>query len=97
MTTITTDSRVVRASELLVANLDHETILLGVDQGAYYGLVGSAQRIWQQMERPRRVSEIIAALTARYEIDEEICQRETCAFLAQLADEGLIHILKADV
>ena len=90
---ITLETRVARALGLLDAELDNETILLGVEQSAYFGLDATAQRIWQAIEQPCRVSEIVAALTARYDVDENLCATQTCAFLEQLAAEGLVQIV----
>lgn len=78
---------------LIGAELDDETILLGLEQGVYYGLDATAQRIWQQIEQSRQVLEIVAALTVRYDVDESRCAAQTCAFLEQLAAEGLVQIV----
>ncbi len=90
---ITLATRVTRVPRLIGAELDDETILLGLEQGVYYGMDATAQRIWQQIEQPRQVSEIVAALTARYDVDESRCAAQTCTFLEQLVAEGLVQIV----
>lgn len=89
------ETRVARNPRLIGAELDDETVLLGVEQAAYFGLDATAQAIWQQIEQPRRVAEIVAALTARYDVDPAQCTAQTCAFLEKLADAGLIEIVAA--
>lgn len=92
---ITLETRVARNPKLIGAELDDETVLLGVEQAAYFGLDATAQAIWHQIEQPRRVDEIVAALTTRYAVDPAQCAAQTCAFLEKLAGEGLIEILVA--
>ncbi|MFZ1753536.1 MAG: PqqD family peptide modification chaperone [Caldilineaceae bacterium] len=90
---ITLETVVTRAPGLIGAELDNETVLLGVEQAAYFGLDATAQAIWQQIEQPARVSEIVAALTARYAVDPAQCAAQTCAFLEQLSAENLVEIV----
>ena len=91
MTSITLDTTVARSDGLLAAELDDETVLLGMEQQAYFGLDKTGQAIWQQMEQPRRVREIVAALTARYAVEPDVCAAQTLAFLRTLASQGLIR------
>ena len=90
---ITLETRVARNPSLIGAQLDDETVLLGVEQSAYFGLDTTAQTIWQAIEEPRRVREIVAALTARYDVDPARCAAQTCAFLEQLVTAGLAQIV----
>ncbi len=90
---IALETRVARVPGLIGAQLDNETILLGVEQSAYFGLEATAQAIWQEIEQPRRVSEIVTSLTARYEVDAARCAAQTCAFLEQLVAAGLAQIV----
>lgn len=92
MPSITLDTTVARRDGLLAAELDNETVLLGVEQGAYFGLETTAQAIWQELAQPRQIAEIVAALTARYDIDQARCAAQTLAFVEQLAAEGLVQI-----
>jgi len=92
MPSITLDTTVARSDGLLAAELDDETVLLGMEQQAYFGLDKTGQAIWQQMEQPRRVREIVAALTARYAVEPDVCAAQTLAFLRTLASQGLIRI-----
>ena len=40
------EDKLSRAEELLSTELDQETVLMSIDAGAYYGLAGPAQSIW---------------------------------------------------
>lgn len=90
---VTLETVVARALGLIGAELDDETILLGVEQSAYFGLDTTAQAIWQAIEQPRRVGEVVEGLTARYNVHPAQCAAQTCTFLEQLAAEGLVQIV----
>ena len=89
---ITLDTVVVQTPNLLSADLDGETVLLGVEQGAYFGMEDVAHRIWRTLAEPQPVRKIIANLTAIYDVDEDLCAAQTVTFLAQLLAEGLIAV-----
>jgi len=90
---ITLETRIARNPAFIGAELDDETILLGVEQSAYFGLDTTAQAIWHSIEQPRPVREIVDTLTARYDVDSAQCAAQTCAFLEQMAAEGLVQIV----
>lgn len=89
---ITLDSVVVQSTGLTTAELDDETILLGMAQDAYYGMAATAQHIWQEVAQPQSVRVLVAKLTTRYAVDTAVCADQTCAFLSQLHAEGLILV-----
>jgi hypothetical protein len=91
---ITLETRVVRTPGLISAELDNETILLGLEQAAYFGMEATAQRIWREIERPRRVAEIVASLTAHYAVDESLCAAQTCTFVETLVAEGVAQVVE---
>lgn len=85
-------SIVVQSEHLLTSELDGETVMMSLERAAYYGLDATAQRIWNLIAQPCRVSDICAQLVAEYAVEPEVCQREVIAFLAELNKEGLVRI-----
>ena len=89
---IDSDSIVVRNDEPLAANVDKEVVLLSVQVEAYFGLGEIGSDIWEMIATPLPVSELCARLTERYDVDSDVCERDTLAFLAELLREGLIRV-----
>lgn len=86
------DARVRRRGGLIEAEVDGELIGLEVRQGVCYGFNGTATRIWALIEEPRKISEIVAALRAEYEVDAATCARDVRALLGQFEADGLVEL-----
>ena len=87
------ESKVQRSSEPLQAGLDGEVVMMSVEKGSYYGLDPVGSRIWELLEAPRKVSEVVDELLDVYEVEPEVCQRDTVSFLEALIDEGLAEVI----
>lgn len=85
------ETRYSRNPSVLSARLgDDELALLGAAQGKYYGLNGTATRIWELLETPSTLDEICATLVSEFEIDRGTCEQETRALLDELVAEALV-------
>lgn len=84
---------VVQTDQLLTSELDGETVLMSVTQAAYYGLDDTAQRIWKLIAQPYRVADLCDRLIAEYAVERAACERDVCAFLNELHQEGLIRVV----
>ncbi len=79
-------------SEMLSTEIDQETILMSIDAGAYYGLKGSAQSIWEKLETPLTFSALVDGLVKEYRISPEACAADLEGFLAEMEREGLLSV-----
>jgi hypothetical protein len=91
--TIDLSETVVQTENLLTSELDGETVMMSLARAAYYGLDATAQRIWSLLAQPCRVADLCDQLVAEYAVDPQVCQREVCAFLTELNQEGLIRVV----
>jgi hypothetical protein len=92
MADITLDNFVVRAGLLLATDLDEETILMSIEQGAYYGMEATARRIWQLLEQRLQVASLCQQLATEYNIVPDVCRPDVLSFLEELRSEGLIVV-----
>jgi len=88
------NSTVKRSSEPLQAGLDDEVVMMSVEKGSYYGLDPVGARIWELLESPKQVSEVVADLLEAYEVEKDVCERETIAFVQSLLGEDLAEIVE---
>jgi hypothetical protein len=93
MVTIDLNTTVIHSDHLLTTELDGETVMMSLTQAAYYGLDATAQRIWNLIAKPCRVSEVCETLIAEFAVEREVCEQQVCAFLTELNEEGLIRIV----
>ncbi|MGF1501922.1 MAG: PqqD family peptide modification chaperone [Paracoccaceae bacterium] len=80
-----------RADGVLDADLHGETLMMSVEQGAYFAIAGAGTRIWSALAEPRRPSEIVAVLLAEYDVSPERCRSEAWGFLETLLARRLIE------
>lgn len=80
---------VTQSSGVIGAEVDGETVLIGVDTGRYYGFdpVGSA--IWLAIATPIRVDALCAKMIAHFAGDARAITLETRTFVARLLSRGL--------
>lgn len=87
------DSKVKRSEEPLQAGLDDEVVMMSVEKGSYYGLDPVGARIWEMLESSRTVREIVDNLLETYEVEQDVCERETISFLETLIEEDLAEVV----
>jgi hypothetical protein len=89
---LTLNSIIQRDSEVLVAEAAQDLIMVNIASGYYYGLSDVARKIWDAIERPKKVSNLIDELTASYDVSSSSCEEQTLSFLKTLLDEGLLKV-----
>ena len=88
----TSETRLSRTHDLISTELDEETVLMSIDAGAYYGLKGPAQTIWNNLETPLTFSALVERLVKEYSVSQETCSEDLQQFLAKMEQEGLLHV-----
>jgi len=94
MPTITLNTQVARADGFSTAPVDNELMMLNVEQGKYYSLDPIAAEIWNLLEKPALVGEVVIQLQKKYKVSPGQCQADVVEFLEKLSSYGMI-VLKA--
>ena len=76
--------------------VEGETVILNLADGRYYGLEPVGARIWELIQEPRTICEIVTALTEEYDISAKDCRRDVEAFLDRLAAQKLIGFVEPE-
>ncbi|HKP16491.1 MAG TPA: PqqD family peptide modification chaperone [Gemmatimonadaceae bacterium] len=84
------DSCVVVSDEQVSTSLGDETVILGMEDGVYYGLDAVGARIWALLATPRRVSELVSTILGEFDVTPEQCERDVLALLDDLFDRRLV-------
>jgi len=71
--------------------LDDEVIAIDLETGAYFALEGVAAECWSGIARGLSLEAVVAAITARYDVDPETVRRDVEHFASQLAEERLVE------
>ena len=81
-----------RDAALPATRVDDDLVILNIATGRYVGLDDIGRRIWEMIEAPMRVGDICEALARHYRGSADTIAADATAFLAELADEGLIRV-----
>jgi coenzyme PQQ synthesis protein D (PqqD) len=84
---------ITRSAGVIDAEIDREIVALSIERGICYGLNRVGSRIWNLVANPVRVAELCATLVSEYNVDLDVCERETLDLLEELRAEGLITII----
>ena len=91
-TSVRLDCTVQRDPNVIAAEADRDLVMVSISSGFYYGVSDVAREIWEAIERPVRVSELVDYLMENYGVDRAACENETLKFLEDLLENNLIKI-----
>lgn len=89
---ISLDSIVSQKEDVDVTELNGEKVMMDLDKGMYFMLNKTGSYIWDSINEPKSVSEIIEKLTKKYDIDRKTCESKVLEYLEKLKDEEIIFI-----
>lgn len=82
--------RYARATDIVATEVDGTAVLLNTQSWVYldFDRVGTA--IWDLLETPQTMPALVAALTAKFKVDEATCAADTKAFLDDMVAQGAV-------
>ena len=86
------DSTLTRSPAPLSTDLHNETVLMSLESGSYYGLEGTARRIWELLSTPCTLSDLSLQLSKEFKVAPDQCAKEILPFIEQMRGEGLLVI-----
>jgi hypothetical protein len=63
-----------------------------MDTGSYISTNKQAAIIWELIEQPKNITDIVKALTLSFNVDTEQCQSDVLSFIANMQKENLVTI-----
>lgn len=82
---------VVAAKDHIGCNLGGEEVILNLSSGVYYGLNNVATRIWELVQKPITVGEIMGTILDEYAVERSECEETVFMFLSELTNHGLLE------
>lgn len=92
---ITPTSRVRATPDQVSSELGKEVVILQLGQGLYYGLDEVGVEIWRKLQDGCRVSEIVAAITEKFEVDDARCEADVLRILGEMEQAQLVVVESA--
>ncbi|MFD0829872.1 lasso peptide biosynthesis PqqD family chaperone [Neobacillus sp. M.A.Huq-85] len=94
--TISLNNIVVQGSGNIVSDMDGEKVMLSILNGKYYNLGEVGGRIWEQIEQPIAVNQLIDNLMSYYQVEKTDCENQVISFLEVLLNRNLIQVEEMD-
>lgn len=84
---------VVRRNEkkFLISRVGAETVMMDMESGDYIGLNEVGTDIWEKINAPKAISQLVDQLVAEYNVSVEQCSQNVLAYLAQMQAMGAIE------
>ena len=89
---ISLDSIVSQKEDVDVTELNKEKIMMDLDKGKYFMLNETGSTIWDAINEPKSVLEIIESIVKEYDIDRETCESKVLEYLEKLRHEEIVFI-----
>jgi hypothetical protein len=93
---VTLNTRVVASAGQVSTQLGNETVILGGDQGLYFGLNPVGARVWELLDKPTDVRSIVSVILSEYEAPEETIRADVLKLISEFVEHGLV-VTGADV
>ncbi|HZQ06966.1 MAG TPA: PqqD family protein [Anaerolineae bacterium] len=78
--------------QALYGRLDEEGVILNLSDENYYGLGDVGARVWELLATTENPEEIVSALLAEYDVQEEILRADLAHLLSEMERAGLISV-----
>ena len=92
MTKISIDSTVVVVDEIVSCDLDGEAAILNIKDGVYYGLDPIGAKIWNLIQNPRTLNEVVEKIWEGYDVEKDQCKDDIFELIEELLNNGLVKI-----
>lgn len=81
---------IAQADNFFASDMDGEKVMIGIHSGKYYNLGHIGGRIWDIIQTPIQLADLISILTKEYDISDQNCLEQVVPFLEQMSKEQLI-------
>ena len=85
-------SIVTRGKGLLSSNVYGDIVLISIKSGIYYDLDEVGSFIWNALENPLPVTDVVEQVLSNYEIERATCEEDVMEFMRNLNDYNLLEI-----
>lgn len=93
---LTGSSVVTVNNDYVYCKVEDEMVLLGMEDGIYYGLNPVGAFIWEQIKEPKTIDQIRDAILDEYDVEKGECERDLLELLKELTEKGMVEVKKSD-
>ena len=90
MTNLTLNTSLTRDPDLVCAEMDGDLVMMSIENGEYYGIGGVGTRIWELLDQPTTIQQLVETIKTEFDIEEDRCRVDVLSFSEKLFELGLI-------
>lgn len=83
--------KLVKSDKQVSCEMEGDAVILHIEDGVYYELDEVGNFIWQQLDSPVTINEIVDKILTEYDVDREQCEKDTQEIIQQLSENGLVE------
>lgn len=84
------------SKDYVYCKVEDEMVLLGMEDGIYYGLNPVGAFIWEQIKEPKTIDDIRDAILKEYDVEKVECETDLLKLLQELTEKGLVIVQDED-
>lgn len=90
---LTLDTVVVRNDKKFITSpIGEEIVMMSIESGNYVGMNHVATDIWNKLEKPSSVRDLVTYLLEIYDISRDTCESATFRHLANMLSHEMLQI-----
>lgn len=82
-------TKITRHPDMLSAEIGGEAVMMSIENGAYFGLNPVATRIWDLIEQPQMLADLVQKITEEYDVEASQCEADVQGFVVDMIERGL--------
>lgn len=83
--------RFSRSTDLLTTVIDGDIVALSLSRDSYFGMSGTGTRVWELLETPRSIDELVTLICSEFVVDEATARADIIAFVSELHQNRLLE------
>jgi hypothetical protein len=84
--------RLTVPADVLVRELDGESVVLSVERECYFGLDEVGTRMWAVLTASDSIQKAYDQLLSEYDVAPEVLRRDLQEFVEELVEDGLVEL-----
>jgi hypothetical protein len=81
--------------DVLIRELDGESVIFDLGRSEYFGLDGTGTRMLQALTAAASIEEAFAVLLSEFEVEPDVLRSDLVAFITSLKNERLLDLRDA--
>jgi hypothetical protein len=85
-----TTQTIARSDNFVFNEVDGELVMMNIETGAYASLNETGKSIWQLLDAPKNIADVVSALVDEYDIDQSTCEKEVLPFIENMVKNDVL-------